>query len=147
MKNELMNAALFYPAKRQQKSGKAKFSNFGPARANILGGSAIRSPARNKNYLEQVNVNGKLKYIKRFDDKYDQYYGTRLANTDQRLKQRGMAFDQIFNTASKPIDEMVQNSYPAPFGGSLKQSRRIVVKGRSSGKKQQNYMQMARSNS
>ena len=88
-----MNAALFYPAKRQQKSGKAKFSNFGPARANILGGSAIRSPARNKNYLEQVNVNGKLKYIKRFDDKYDQYYGTRLANTDQRLKQRGMAFD------------------------------------------------------
>ena len=90
-------------------------------------------------------MNGKLKFVKRFDDKFDQYYGARLANTDQRLKQRGMAFDQIFNNASRPVDEMVQNSYPAPFGGSLKNTRRIVVKGRSSGKKQQNYMQAARS--
>ena len=67
-----------------------------------------RSPKKNQAQLEQVTVNGKIKYIKKFDDAY---YGARLYKTDKRLKQRGLIFENMLNDASKPIDDMLQHQY------------------------------------
>ena len=65
-----------------------------------------RSPKKNHPMLEQVTVNGKIKYIKKFDDAY---YGARLHKTDTRIKQRGMIFENMLHNASRPIDDMLQH--------------------------------------
>ena len=42
-----------------------------------------------------------------------------MLSAEKRLKQRGLIFDKILKSASRPIDEIVQNNHPN-LGGTMK---------------------------
>ena len=59
-------------------------------------------------------INAKLKEIKK-----NNFYEEQMLSAEKRLKQRGLIFDKMLKSASRPIDEIVQNNHPT-VGGTVK---------------------------
>ena len=55
-----------------------------------------------KNRSEYATISGKMRYTKK-----NNFYEDHLQSTEKRLKQRGMIFDNMLKSASRPIDEIV----------------------------------------
>ena len=129
-----MNAALFYPEMVQAYSSKSKHSSFGPNKASIV--SQFKTSPKRGN---PESVTGKSKLFKK-----NNFYEEHMASAEKRLKQRGILFDEMLRSASRPIDEMIQTNYPQHMG-TYNTKKRVLIKRKPNPAMAQNHIQMSRS--